>query len=139
MDYYGDNDWRDYHLAHYGKKGMKWGKKKTIQDKMYEQESADRREWLHSMAKSRKAMQREINKDNPAARQRQKLSNAAYMRGETRRFKNLRKRSENSHKAAAYKTTVKNLASSGKKKLSSWLGKRKKKSNITVTHYVTMG
>jgi hypothetical protein len=27
MDYYGDNDYRDY-LAHYGKKGMKWGKKK---------------------------------------------------------------------------------------------------------------
>lgn len=25
MDYYGNNDYRDY-LAHYGKKGMKWGK-----------------------------------------------------------------------------------------------------------------
>lgn len=27
MEYYGNNDYRDY-LAHYGKKGMKWGKKK---------------------------------------------------------------------------------------------------------------
>lgn len=26
MDYYGNNDWRDYHLAHYGRKGMKKGK-----------------------------------------------------------------------------------------------------------------
>lgn len=26
MDYYGHNDFRDYHLAHYGKKGMKWKK-----------------------------------------------------------------------------------------------------------------
>lgn len=23
-EYYGGNDWRDYHLAHYGVKGMKW-------------------------------------------------------------------------------------------------------------------
>lgn len=28
MEYYGCNDYRDY-LAHYGKKGMKWGKKKA--------------------------------------------------------------------------------------------------------------
>lgn len=27
MEYYGNNDWRDY-LAHYGKKGMTWGKHK---------------------------------------------------------------------------------------------------------------
>ena len=26
MDYYGNNDWRDYHLSHYGVKGMKKGK-----------------------------------------------------------------------------------------------------------------
>lgn len=26
MQYYGNNDWRDYHLAHYGVKGMKWHK-----------------------------------------------------------------------------------------------------------------
>lgn len=26
MEYYGNNDWRDYHLAHYGVKGMKWGR-----------------------------------------------------------------------------------------------------------------
>lgn len=26
MDYYGNNDWRDYHLAHYGRKGMRKGK-----------------------------------------------------------------------------------------------------------------
>ena len=26
MNYYGSNDWRDYHLAHYGVKGMKWNK-----------------------------------------------------------------------------------------------------------------
>lgn len=26
MEYYGHNDWRDYHLAHYGRKGMKKGK-----------------------------------------------------------------------------------------------------------------
>lgn len=26
MEYYGNNDWRDYHLAHFGVKGMKWGK-----------------------------------------------------------------------------------------------------------------
>lgn len=25
MDYYGNNDWRDYHLAHYGIFGMHWG------------------------------------------------------------------------------------------------------------------
>lgn len=32
MEYYGHNDWRDYHLAHYGKKGMKWGKSKKKND-----------------------------------------------------------------------------------------------------------
>ena len=26
MQHYGNNDWRDYHLAHYGVKGMKKGK-----------------------------------------------------------------------------------------------------------------
>jgi hypothetical protein len=26
MEYYGNNDWRDYHLAHFGVKGMKWGR-----------------------------------------------------------------------------------------------------------------
>lgn len=26
MEYYGHNDWRDYHLAHFGVKGMSWGK-----------------------------------------------------------------------------------------------------------------
>ena len=25
MDYYGNNDWRDYHLSHHGILGMKWG------------------------------------------------------------------------------------------------------------------
>ena len=25
MDYYGNNDWRDYHLSHFGIKGMHWG------------------------------------------------------------------------------------------------------------------
>ena len=25
MEYYGSNDWRDYHLAHHGVKGMHWG------------------------------------------------------------------------------------------------------------------
>lgn len=30
MEYYGNNDWRDYkYLKHYGVKGMKWGKRKN--------------------------------------------------------------------------------------------------------------
>lgn len=29
MDYYGNNDWRDYHLAHFGIKGMHWGVRRS--------------------------------------------------------------------------------------------------------------
>lgn len=33
MEYYGHNDWRDYHLAHYGVKGMQWHKHlKSVED-----------------------------------------------------------------------------------------------------------
>lgn len=34
MEYYGNNDWRDYkYLRHYGVKGMKWGKRKSYKYK----------------------------------------------------------------------------------------------------------
>lgn len=36
MEYYGFNDWRDYHLAHYGVKGMKWGEHKFSSTQLYQ-------------------------------------------------------------------------------------------------------
>ena len=43
MEYYGNNDYRDY-LAHYGKKGMKWGKKKKpgVLDKLADEKRYER-------------------------------------------------------------------------------------------------
>lgn len=80
MDYYGNNDWRDYHLAHYGKKGMKWGKKKTD----YDMEQIEKLE---------------MRRDNDAMRRPKELAGRTSEANARRMQDRLRNRSKNFYKS----------------------------------------
>jgi NAD+--asparagine ADP-ribosyltransferase len=166
MEYYGNNDWRDYHLAHYGKKGMKWGKhvKLSPQEALLQARrnagaavnsfnrnvlGTQYRRSIRSASNqmnlnTARSVAAGINLQNGTGDSGQNTRDGRKYADKARRAQEKKEYYTKIYKTKSTLGKAQAAAEKGKAKLTSWMGKKKKKKkgygkNITVTHTTTLG